>query len=62
VHGLLDPSLCVDDPCVVGNKKVKKFLPLLISIQTVDGKTFAAMVLEVAPARCDVIMPKKGQQ
>ena len=49
VHGLLDPPLCVDDPCVVGEKKLKKLLTLLVALQAVNGKTFAAMVLEVAP-------------
>jgi hypothetical protein len=47
VHGLPDPPLCVDDPCVVGDEQIEEFLALLISIQTVNGKTFAAMVLEV---------------
>jgi len=50
VHGLLDPSLPVNDARVVSDKKLKKLLPLLISIQTVDGKAFPAMVLEVGTA------------
>src|ERR1035438_8054260 len=28
VHGLLDPSLCVDDPCVVGDEQIEEFLSL----------------------------------
>jgi hypothetical protein len=50
VHRLLDPPLLVDDPCVVGDKKFNKLLPFLIALQTVNGKTFAAVMLEVGTA------------
>ena len=50
VHRLLDPSLLVDDPCVVGDEQIEKLLPFLVSLQAVDGKTFAAIMLEVATA------------
>lgn len=50
VHGLLDPPLPVDDPCVVGEEEVKKLLTLLIPFQGIHRETFAAMVVEVRPA------------
>ncbi|MGB9083862.1 MAG: hypothetical protein WCC46_04505 [Terriglobales bacterium] len=60
VHCLLDSPLLVDDPRVVGEKKLKKLLTLLVALQAVNGKTFAAVVLEVGTARCDVVVSKKG--
>jgi len=62
VHGLLDSSVFVNDPGVVGNEQIEKLRPLLISLEAVDWKTFAAVMLEVAAARRDVIMSEKGQQ
>jgi hypothetical protein len=50
VHCLLDSPLLVDDPRVVGYEQIEKLLTLLVALQAVNGKTFAAMVLEVAPA------------
>jgi hypothetical protein len=50
VHRLLDPSLFVDDACVVGDKKLKKLLPFLVSLQAVNWETFTAIMFEIAPA------------
>src|SRR5579864_7934695 len=60
VHCLLDSPLPVDDRRVVGNEQIEKFLALLVPLQGVHRETFAAMVLEVGTARCDVVVSKKG--
>jgi hypothetical protein len=50
VHCLLDSPLPVDDPCVVGYEQIEKLLPFFISLQAVDRKAFAAIVLEIGTA------------
>jgi hypothetical protein len=50
VHGLLDPPLLVDDPCVVGDEEIEKLLPSLIALQTVNGETCATIMLKICPA------------
>jgi hypothetical protein len=50
VHRLLDPPLHVDDPCVVGDQKLKKFLTSLVALQTVNGEALFAVMLEVGTA------------